>query len=171
MTQLVSILSVSVASLSLFAQVSGSSRAPRIQEPDLNYVQFRLVADSALPETEEVFSDPWNRRQMIQLEEQVLLNLSEVTRAEVRKPERGDGFNVWLVLTSRGAAKLRQALEEQTGRRLGILVDGALTAAPRIFQRVSVTAGVPVYFGIREAEAKQQAEYINGLLKSVQPRQ
>ena len=99
----------------------------------------------------------------VQLEEEVLLNLDDVTRVEIRTQEERVGeFDVAVVFTPRAAAEFYKVTANNIGRRLAVLVDCELTMTPTIMQPVS--RGL-LYYNIPEQEARSKVDMINEFLQ------
>lgn len=96
-------------------------------------MQMRLVAERSGEPVGRWFSD-----EVLGLEEVVFLDASHVREAHLE--ERPDGArHIVLHLTADGADRLAEATRVHQGRRLAIVVDGRIVAAPTI--REPITTG------------------------------
>jgi preprotein translocase subunit SecD len=102
--------------------------------------------------------------EMVQLRNEILLNLSDVRYAEIRKQEDRENVDVFVIFTSEGQKIFRQITGENIGKRLGVLIDDELIMVPVIMVQINFGKAL-VYYNIPEEDAKLKVELINQLLK------
>ena len=97
-----------------------------------------------LPETSEILyqrivnkEDKTERRQPYVVLKRTLLTGAELTRAEVQADQNAPGnWQVSIEFTPTGARIFGEITEANVGRRLAIVLDGVLSSAPRINERI-----------------------------------
>jgi len=113
-------------------QPSGTAPAP-------TSLQFRLVDDSVEKTSQPVMNV--STGQPVYLMPNVLLSGHDMASAVAEQDDQGR-WNVRFTLTAEGARKFAQVTKENVGRRLAIVFDGKVVAAPSI--RSAITGGTGI---------------------------
>lgn len=107
-----------------------------------------------------------NTGEEIFLHRQVLLNLNDVSHAEVKRYETQKEYRVNLALTRPGKWKFSEITGDNLGKRLGIIVDRKLLMAPKINAQINF-GKTAIFFGIEASEAEKLTSRINSILASL----
>ncbi len=91
--------------------------------------------------------------QRIYLHREVVVTNADVIRARVVPGNGGSGFNVAIVFSSDGAAKMAKATQAHVDRPLAILINGQVVAAPILRSQISDNAVITGDFTSNEAAA------------------
>lgn len=129
-----------------------------------DFVQFRLFDDMGETDSQAMITEDTGEQLFLQRE--VLLNLNDVTRAEVKSLRGWNSYHVYLVLTRTSKWKLSEITGNKVGKRLGIFVDGELQGTPRINEQID-TGKIPIYFNVSASEAERLRDQINNILAAL----
>ncbi len=139
----------------LVLALAGACGAPR--EP--SRLEIRFAHAEAGPGLEPYVLIGASGPETLYLEPESVLGAADVDSAVV--VGRDDHFAVDLVLTPEGARRLARVTGDNVGRRLGIVVEGVLVAAPVIRDRLTGGRAV-VDGGFDAAEARRLARELSG---------
>lgn len=140
---------------------------PRPPDKSPSVLQMRLVADAAATDTEEMVivdrsNDP-NSWQVVHVKKAVLLDSSAVKSAFTVKEQDGR-TSIMLEFNDAGAVKFAEVTRDAKGKRLAIVINGGLYAAPHIM--TSITGGKAQISGrFTDDEARQLAAKIDAATK------
>lgn len=125
------------------------------------FVEFRLVSDAIDGDSQRMTLVKTGEQ--LHLGSEVLLDLSDVERAELVSNDEGKSYLVYLILTDEGKRKFREITGANLGRRLGVVVDGRLVQAPTILEQIN-SGKIPVFFQLDKSEAEEESGRINAVL-------
>ena len=132
-----------------------------LENPD--YIQLRMVRDSYREGSLE-YEDPIEIGKSIQLQEEVLLNLSHVKRAMWLNRDNREGFDVWVELNDEGTVKWSNITRDNKEERVAVLVDGTLIMAPTIMAQIT-DGRIPIFFDLPEEDGRSWTEKIGEQLR------
>lgn len=127
-----------------------------LENPD--YIQLRMVKDSYQEGVPE-YDDPQNAGGTIQLQEEILLDLSHVKRVEWIKREDSDVFDVRIEFNEEGTQKFGAITRDNKGKKVALFVNGELIMMPTIMAEIT-NGRIPIFFDLSEEDAKSRAEKI-----------
>lgn len=146
-------LSLVLGAVSVPCQANIPKRHPSLS----NLVDLRWIDESA---NEHALVMALNgSHEQLHLETESIITIRDIERAETLPSTPGKA-SVSVNLSPAGSAKLALATAENTGRRLGVVIDGKLLTAPKILD--PITGGQAVLLSdIKEEEARRLVRVIN----------
>jgi len=120
---------------------------------DPNVLQFRAVADEAGEDTEPMTVREEGKGVVLHLRKDARLTAADVRSARAGTQSRRGEATVYLAFTEEGRRKFSEATKVSVGRRLAIVVEGRLLAAPTVQHPIQGDAVITGDFTGGEARA------------------
>ena len=153
--------------MATFSMVFALAGAAPIKEP---LFQVRLVEEHAGADTEPMTNQLWGAdtarkqlrtvREVVQVRKVPLLNLSAVASAAVGEDPLSGAAELRIRLTPNGQKLFARITRQNAGRRIGLVIDGLLVAAPRVSEEM-VGSDIPIVVRSSEVELRELAARIS----------
>jgi preprotein translocase subunit SecD len=99
--------------------------------------EFRLAQFQPAPGLIESSLESGGVSQKIYLHKEVLISNEDILDSRVVNGPSESIFEVEFSLTREGAERMSQATQEHKGRQIAVIVDGRVTAAPTVIDRIT----------------------------------
>lgn len=131
--------------------------------PTQSIFQVRLVVDAASDGTEQLaYKDKDGQTLMLDVQKTPVLDLNDIESAEVVTEDTPSGQpQVRIMLTPQGRERLEEVSEQAIHKRLAIVIDGKVYAAPMIQAKLTSD-----YIPIGDVPTEEQAKDIAGKINA-----
>ena len=131
--------------------------------------QIRLVADRASANTQEMpMKSPDGPTVTLEIEKKPLMDLASVASAKVVKDDGSGQAQLHIVLTGEGRERLAEVTRRNIHRRIAVIIDGTVYAAPVIQAEIS-SEFIPVHTFFTDKQAEELARKVNDAVHEGSP--